>query len=327
MGIMKQTKNTSNLEIQKTNDHVRFFLRAACCPKEVDELAIRYFCTEVLKVPIRFASPVSKTTFRLTFDQFKEWLYEPSPSNGDFVVYENLENRKGKVVVKVRFAQPDGIRGGATFCCVDRKMNIGDEMFPKTGYREPTDEEVNVFRYEFSKIGMEWSLEYNVPIEKYIPIAGNYVCFQTLDGTTGMGVFREKEECGQVYMFCVKYEGDPIQYSMKEIIGDIDRLKFTNMTELEKVVFKEELEKVGKSWNPYIKRVEDYGMRVERGQKYYCINDNINISTILETESSKDNLRFAAGNYFRTKEQALKARAAVMEVLKLILAAPLSGLD
>lgn len=68
-------------------------------------------------------------------------------------------------------------------------------------------------------------------------------------------------------------------------------------------------------------------MRVERGQKYYCINDNINISTIHETESNKDNMRFASGNYFRTKEQALKARAAVTEVLKLILAAPLSGLD
>lgn len=70
------------------------------------------------------------------------------------------------------------------------------------------------------------------------------------------------------------------------------------------------LAKEGKRWNPETMQVEDIEKKLWRGEKgcvYFYFDWNLVVLGTQECECYVDKLRYNAGNYFRTREQAQRA--------------------
>ena len=83
------------------------------------------------------------------------------------------------------------------------------------------------------------------------------------------------------------------------------------------------LAKEGKRWNPETMQVEDIEKKLWRGEKgfrYFYFDWNLVVLGAQECECYVDKLRYNAGNYFRTREQAQRAayklKAALSEFWK-----------
>lgn len=105
---------TENIEnCSKTIEHIAIFLKSVRASQEVDELAIRQLCYQMFSVKILFAPKSANKFDTITFQDFKKWLYTPSPSNGDVITYEKSSDTK-KMISIVHFVGLHSITSGAT---------------------------------------------------------------------------------------------------------------------------------------------------------------------------------------------------------------------
>lgn len=319
---MGQKISDSNV-ITKTIEHVKLLLKSSIGLNEIDELAIKQLCLQLFNERFNFAAKSVKNPIKLTFGEFKEWLYTLSPSNGDVVTYE-CEEDAGKVVVIVHCVGINEIRSGAALYS-DGTLVTNYLSFPIDGYRKPTEEETRGIHKALSRSGLEWSYEYSKVVEKFMPLNGNYVCVTFPDGSEGVGVFSHIVDYN-VIMYCFKKGDDPVQYSYEINIGLSDELQFRTLSAVEKKSILDELDSVGKSWNPYVKRIEDNNLRVPKGDPYYFINDRFYVIKVHETLSTLDNRRYANGNYFKTKEDGMEALSRAIHAIKTFHAEPNKGL-
>lgn len=105
----------SNLCIKKSKKHIQTLIQHSTCEREIDCMAIKNYCKEVLKIRPKFASPVHDRHLRLTYDSFKQWLLEDDCECGDIVTYDSLPNSSGRVTALVRFVRTDLQLACATF--------------------------------------------------------------------------------------------------------------------------------------------------------------------------------------------------------------------
>ena len=318
---MGQKISDSNV-ITKTIEHVKLLLKSSIGLNEIDELAIKQLCLQLFNERFNFAAKSVKNPIKLTFGEFKEWLYTLSPSNGDVVTYE-CEEDAGKVVVIVHCVGINEIRSGAALYS-DGTLVTNYLSFPIDGYRKPTEEETRGIHKALSRSGLEWSYEYSKVVEKFMPLSGNYVRVTFPDGSEGFGIFSHVVDYN-VIMYCIEKDGEPIQYSYEINIGLSDELQFRMLSAIEKKNLLSELDKVGKSWNPYVKRIEDNNLRVSKGDPYYFINDRFYVVKVHESLSTLDNRRYANGNYFKTKEDGTEALSRVIHAIKTFHAEPNKG--
>ena len=75
------------------------------------------------------------------------------------------------------------------------------------------------------------------------------------------------------------------------------------------------LAKQGKRWNPETKQVEPLRWRAEFGKCYCCLYGDMSIVTTIEYGVDTDNMRYNSGNYFRTEEQAERAKPYLQKAL------------
>lgn len=90
-------------------------------------------------------------------------------------------------------------------------------------------------------------------------------------------------------------------------------------TEQEKASFLERLEKeYGKRWNAEKKQLEDIRWRADKkGMYYYLVAGEMPVvHSCVDIGISCDNIRYNAGNYFRTHEAAQKVADQIKEILK-----------
>ncbi len=104
------------------------------------------------------------------------------------------------------------------------------------------------------------------------------------------------------------------------IMGD-DEGRFGNgplraATAEEKQELEDALAGKGLFWNAKEKRIEKKRWRAELGDIYYTIYSDFTLNQIRDSQWGIDDERYNIGNYFRSKEQAEKAVAAIKETLK-----------
>ena len=78
----------------------------------------------------------------------------------------------------------------------------------------------------------------------------------------------------------------------------------------------DKLAEAGKRWNPETKQLEDIRWRAKEGDKYFVVNDLLNILSYKDYNNKSDNELYKIGNYFRTPEAALKAANQIKEIFK-----------
>lgn len=79
------------------------------------------------------------------------------------------------------------------------------------------------------------------------------------------------------------------------------------------------LAKQGKRWNPETMQVEEIKKdrwRAKMEENYYSLTSSLDIVTSTEDGYNTDNMRYNSGNYFRTKEQAERAKSYIKKAFK-----------
>ena len=303
----------------KTIEHIAIFLKSVRASQEVDELAIRQLCYQMFSIKILFAPKSAKKFDLITFQDFKKWLYTPSPSNGDVITYEKSSDTK-KMISIVHFVGLHSITSGATLY-ENGEIIASDTKLPLDGHRNSTHEETQLIHQALRKKGLEWSFEYSKPVEKHTPVSGNCVRVTFSDGSIGDGIFGWKN-VDDAIMMCVKKPDEDIQYGFGINIGNIYQSTFKPLDAIEKKTLLACLNDAGKDWNPYVRRIEEAGLRVDKGKPYYCINDRMYVVKVHESLSTLDNRRYANGNYFKTKEDGTEALSRVIHAIKKFHARP-----
>ena len=132
-----------------------------------------------------------------------------------------------------------------------------------------------------------------------------------IDEQTGWAiyVYRKTDKPGNGYFYCL----------FDSLLGlSLDDSKHYGYTSTARLATPEEaqrlweaLAKQGKRWNPETMEVEKIKKDRWRGEIweiYYCLFGDMSIVAAREYGGVTDNIRYNLGNYFRTKEQAERAK-------------------
>ena len=92
-------------------------------------------------------------------------------------------------------------------------------------------------------------------------------------------------------------------------------------TDEEKQLLFDKMKKEGLKWNAEEKRVEKIRWRAEEGNIYYYVSNEMNVSSTLCPKEGEylydyEGRSFLSYNYFRTKDQAIKAAKRMKETLR-----------
>lgn len=310
-----------NSILVKTNQEIKDYIKTLRASDEGNEYAIVHYCETKLNLKVKFQPPKDSMPVA-TFSQFKEWAERDFPVENSAIVIEDPDCNYVNAIAYVSRILHDSIILGASIT-EDGNLITNKLSIPfNTKIRKATQKEVNRLTTELFNADMEWSFEYSRIIERFIPKQCNYVKFVSNSGKRGIGVFREITKDGKVILFCVKLENEPIQHSLNEYIGNSCDIRFSSVSQVEKNLFREELERVGKIWNGYSKRIEPINFRLKKGKSYYYINDKFNVAANQETNSAQDRLKFNCGNYFTSLEEINEMIDYMTEFRKAQLARP-----
>ena len=91
---------------------------------------------------------------------------------------------------------------------------------------------------------------------------------------------------------------------------------FRHASEEEKHQFFFKMKEQGLRWNAEEKRVEKILWRAKYGEKYYFLNTDLTVVSVIETNDAFDKELWDIFNYFHTEEQAKEAAKRIKEVLR-----------
>lgn len=97
---------------------------------------------------------------------------------------------------------------------------------------------------------------------------------------------------------------------------DFNNCAFRHATDEEKQQLFDNMKEQGLRWNAEEKRVEKIRWRAEKGEIYYFVDANGNISRYHEDDNENDKTLWRIYNYFQDYKQAEKAAEVVKEVLR-----------
>lgn len=149
----------------------------------------------------------------------------------------------------------------------------------------------------------------------------------------GVVVFeKEVQEFENGDVLCSAYSGTMVIFKEKEKDGsrhfyshyNTDRSSnkgwysaaFRHATEKEKQLLFKKMKEQGLKWNAEEKRVEKVRWRARKREEYRFMNTDFTTVNTTELGDDVDTNRYAALNYFHTKEQAEEAAKRVKEVLR-----------
>ena len=87
-------------------------------------------------------------------------------------------------------------------------------------------------------------------------------------------------------------------------------------TEEEKQLLFDKMKEQDLRWNAEEKRVEKIRWRAKYGEKYYFLNTDLTVVSVIETNDAFDKELWDIFNYFHTEEQAKEAAKRIKEVLR-----------
>lgn len=176
---------------------------------------------------------------------------------------------------------------------------------------------------------------------RHIPEPGERVIYRG-NGTKGLGVVRfVNTATGEVTMYCYyDYGTKKCGYSMNETdVCNLNDYVFESVNDSSSYMprtasmntqycrrrLKTELAKYGKAWNGKQKRIEPVDAISPIGQPYWYINDKVRILKEYEKGKATSKMRYKAGNYFRTYEDALYAAGQIGLLLQNVMAGERRG--
>lgn len=285
----------------KTIQQIDDFIKTVYGVAEIDELAISHFVLQNFNIKAKFGEYLKtsgKEGYRVTFDEFKEWVSLESPDYGEIIVYNKTDIETIAIVQEVRlndFTIACTLKGGL--------LDITTAYMPNTGYRKAREDEKILIYKKLADKGFEWSVRHNRVVEKFLPASSNFVKWKSVSEGEGFGYFDEISKSGDVKMYAVKKAGSEIEFSMNINLGPVEGLQFELASQNDKKIFAQELERHGKVWNAYLKRIEPVDMRSKKGSPYWYINDKWNVTMSHDTNSITDKKRYWSGNYFCCPEE------------------------
>lgn len=93
-------------------------------------------------------------------------------------------------------------------------------------------------------------------------------------------------------------------------------VSFRHATEKEKQLLFDKMKEQGLRWNAEEKRVEKIRWRAKYGEKYYFLNTDLTVVSVIETNDAFDKELWDIFNYFHTEEQAKEAAKRMKETLR-----------
>lgn len=306
----------------KTKKQVEHFLKRTKYKSEMDWKGISLYCKETygLRLPVPSSYPDQETS--LTYSQFADWL-EHGYGAGDAVKWdENIGLVQSSTVAFVKICFKID-RNGAT---------IASNTLPVQVITPAGENALERLYLALSEKGLEFGNPYFLVMEKYLPAPCTLVCFKNnKTGREGYGVVRCIDKAGNVIMYCYVLRppqkgGEKIvKYSMNEILGFVDDYSFRSFkpTDYERKLLDGDLEKFGKTWNHYLKRIEPLNMKAKLGERYWYITDKMTVTSAVEKGTVTSNKRYLAANYFKDQADAIRILSETMELRRNYLAEPI----
>lgn len=275
---------------------VKTYLSSCAFVKPNHRRGIRKFLKENAIENIRF-NPNDEKSPELTTDHFVNWFKAKLPHKGDFISF--YDTGIFGIVQDLVF---DGIvlaayRKGDTYSLEPLTVDYSK-------YRNMNEEELISLQNFFFEENISWNRYYRKIVPRIEPCNNSQVRITRLGKSLGYGVFKEKNASENVVFYCLKYNGEQVDYSLHINIGIEKDFQFETMTVDERKEFSRNLEESGLHWNGYQQRIEPAGYRME-GQTYYYVTESWKIKERTDQKTWRDDHRFNAGNYFTRKSNAL----------------------
>lgn len=274
---------------------------------ETHELAICQFCAKR-----HFSLTINGNEdgrFPVTYEEFKQWFEGEAPERGDVVVL------------------PDqGVTGIVELSGIEQRVRLYASLHDGELCTESKEYDYKVLcqaqeedrlklQHAFYERGLSWNPWRSKIKPREIPVENVQYQISLLDRKIGYGVFREIDAEGRVVMYCVKLEGEPIRYSLHEVIGFEKDYQLDKINVCQRGKLAEELADAGVLWNGFFKRIEPINY-VSSGSEYYYLNEFWEIYKGREQGKPRNVKYFNQGNYFREKKSIESLRSHLLEWLK-----------
>ena len=302
----------------KTKKQIEYFLSRRKYKSEMDYEGISLYCKEKFGIKLHHPSSYPQEESSLTYAQFAEWL-EHGYGAGDAVMY-------GETLCLVQSSDPTQVK----ICLrIDRNTpNFNLITLPVQVITPAEKSSLERISRVLLENGLEFGNPFNVITPKYIPKSGVLVVFRNLStDEEGYGCVRTVTDQGEVYMFCYVLKtnaGKIVKYDMHEYLGLAKDFAFRDFkpTDYERKALETELEKHGKTWNHFMKRIEPVDMKVGLGETYWYISDKLTVASATEKGAVTSHKRYLASNYFKNPEDASLIEAQLHEMIRDFLALP-----
>ena len=138
-----------------------------------------------------------------------------------------------------------------------------------------------------------------------------------LDEHVILGAFKEIDAKGRVVLYCLLDEDGSLRYSLHETVGYAVNLQILPIGTSGRSRLSDALRQKGLAWNGRLKELERLATRVRRGDKYYYLNDILEIRECRDNNRPADRKRLECGNYFMERRDAELVRDCVRSVVRL----------
>lgn len=297
----------------KTKKQIDHFLRKRKYKSEIDFEGISLYCKNKYGIKLHVPSSYSTTDHALDYAAFANWL-ESGYGAGDVVKWGEY----------IGLVQDSNIEDVKICLRIDRNgPNFDSITIPIQDITHADENALKLINHVLDEMGKEFGNPFFVITDKFIPGSGSLVCFQDHQtGKDGYGVVRQIQKTGEIIMYCYCYKGEIVKFNMHEYLGNVNDFSFTSFkpTDYPRKALETELNKAGKSWNHYLKRIEPVNMRVDLNERYWYITDKMQVTSDIEKNKATSNKRYLAGNYFRREEDAVAILEAEMEIRRDFLA-------
>lgn len=283
----------------KSSQHVHSFLSSARGNGEIDELAIIQYCAR-FGVKAEFSN-MEKEPRKITFEQFKEWFSYDFPQKNDIIVF----NETSVIGIVEKCGYNSFVTGVSL--SPDGELDISPVEFTeplRVAFRSAMEDEMVRMQKALYEAGLSWNKKFGKLASGFVPTDNSLIRISLLTRRVGIGVFKEIDDDGNIVMYCVKMENEPLRYSLSENIGKVTDYQIDMINNAERRILKQEFAKVGKVWNGHEKRVEPIDFRVALGKPYYYIDNYLEIVSTNDYHKPKDLRRFWCGNYYTCREEA-----------------------
>lgn len=298
----------------KTKQQLEQFLRNRKYRTRIDYDLISSYCRTKFSLKLHEPSYFVADT-GITAAIFQEWL-ENGFGGGDVAKYKDA-------VCLIQSSEPEETK--ICFVIDSEGARQHDETIPTAALEKAGEEDRKHLYNSLDSLGLEFGNPFFVVTPQYRPTSGDLVSFvNKKTGEEGVGVVRQCYQSGRVTMFCYVIKGSEPKYNMEEEFGQAVDFRFTSHgpADYSRKYLEATLNKVGKTWNHSLKRIEPMNLEVEKGQPYWFISDKRTVQQTIEKKTIVSHQRYLAGNYFKSNEEANEMLAEQNELIRKFLARP-----